>query len=136
VFELPQIRDRQKFEFLKEQRLIYRLALGQPNQEDLIEFLARGGSELVALLRPLALNFSAFARNAKKHATGVSILLSGQDATQNETDGQPKTSDPNSSRGFATIDRCSHENRAEAGTPVPKTTRVAIDDRSAGRNGS
>jgi hypothetical protein len=35
---------------LKEPRLIYRLALGQPNQEDLIEFLAKGGPEPTAVL--------------------------------------------------------------------------------------
>jgi hypothetical protein len=62
VFNLPQSRDREKFELLNEQRLIYRLALGQPNQEDLVEFLSKGGPTLTALLQPLALNLSAFAR--------------------------------------------------------------------------
>jgi len=62
VFNLPQSRDLEKFTLLKEQRLIYRLALGQPNQEDLVEFLAKGGPALTALLQPLALNLSAFAR--------------------------------------------------------------------------
>jgi hypothetical protein len=62
VFNLPQSRDLEKFKFLKEQRLIYRLTLGQPNQEDLLEFLASGGPNVTALLKPLALDLSAFAR--------------------------------------------------------------------------
>lgn len=63
VFNLPQSRDLEKFKLLKEQRLIYRLALGQPNQEDMVEFLAKGGAELSAVLTPLALDLSAFARS-------------------------------------------------------------------------
>ncbi|MGY4506495.1 hypothetical protein ACVWYH_010477 [Bradyrhizobium sp. GM24.11] len=62
VFNLPQSRDLEKFKLLKEQRLIYRLTLGQPNQEDLVEFLAAGGSALTKVLQPLALDLSAFAR--------------------------------------------------------------------------
>jgi hypothetical protein len=62
VFKLKQSRDIEKFNLLKEQRLIYRLALGQPNQEDLVEFLAKGGSALTEALRPLALDLSAFSR--------------------------------------------------------------------------
>lgn len=62
VFSLPQSRDLEKFRLLKEQRLIYRLTLGQPNQEDLLEFLSKGGPKVTALLKPLALDLSAFAR--------------------------------------------------------------------------
>ncbi|MBP2428853.1 DEAD/DEAH box helicase family protein [Bradyrhizobium elkanii] len=62
VFKLQQSRDIEKFNLLKEQRLIYRLALGQPNQEDLVEFLAKGGPALADKLRPLALDLSAFSR--------------------------------------------------------------------------
>jgi len=62
VFSLPQSRDLEKFKLLKEQRLIYRLMLGQPNQEDLLEFLSSGGPKVTELLRPLALDLSAFAR--------------------------------------------------------------------------
>lgn len=65
VFDLPQSRDAEKFELLKEQRLIYRLALGQPNQEDLVDFLAKGGKDLTSVLQPLTLNLSAFARAQK-----------------------------------------------------------------------
>jgi hypothetical protein len=66
MFNLPQSRDFEKFKLLKEQRLIYRLALGQPNQEDLLEFLANGGPALTTLLRPLALDLSAFARASER----------------------------------------------------------------------
>ena len=65
VFSLPQSRDLEKFKLLKEQRLIYRLTLGQPNQEDLLEFLSSGGSRVTELLKPLALDLSAFARSQK-----------------------------------------------------------------------
>ena len=68
VFNLPQSRDWEKFKLLKEQRLIYRLTLGQPNQEDLLEFLSGGSPEVRAVLQRLALDLSAFAR-AKEGAT-------------------------------------------------------------------
>jgi len=68
VFKLPQSRDLEKFTLLKEQRLIYRLTLGQPNQEDLLEFLSSGGPAVTALLKPLALDLSAFART-QDHAS-------------------------------------------------------------------
>jgi hypothetical protein len=55
--------DSEKYLLLKEQRLIYRLSLGQPNQEDLVDFLARGRPALTKLLQPLTLDLSAFARN-------------------------------------------------------------------------
>jgi hypothetical protein len=72
VFNLPQSRDLEKFKLLKEQRLIYRLALGQPNQEDLIEFLGKGGPGLSAILAPLALDLSAFSRAELSAARSVS----------------------------------------------------------------
>jgi hypothetical protein len=59
VFERPFGRDVSRFAQLREQRMIYRLALGQPNQEDLIEVLARGGETLRSLLSPLVLDLSA-----------------------------------------------------------------------------
>ena len=62
IFNLPQGRDVLRFAALKEQRLIYRLALGQPNQEDLVEILARSSPQLRAALKPLALDLSAFTR--------------------------------------------------------------------------
>jgi hypothetical protein len=65
VFNLPQSRDLEKFKVLKEQRLIYRLALGQPNQEDLIDFLANREPEVTAVLKTLALDLSAFASRSR-----------------------------------------------------------------------
>ena len=59
VFERPFGRDIARFAQLKEQRMIYRLALGQPNQEDFLEILSRGGATTRALLHPLVLDLSA-----------------------------------------------------------------------------
>ncbi|WP_287320575.1 hypothetical protein [Mesorhizobium sp.] len=59
VFERPFGRDMSRFAQLREQRMIYRLALGQPNQEDFIEVLARGGEATRSLLSPLVLDLSA-----------------------------------------------------------------------------
>ena len=56
VFERPFGRDIARFAQLREQRMIYRLALGQPNQEDFIEVLSRGGEANHALLQPLILD--------------------------------------------------------------------------------
>jgi hypothetical protein len=39
--------------------MIYRLALGQPNQEDFIDVLSRGGEATRRLLQPLVLDLSA-----------------------------------------------------------------------------
>ncbi|GJE19455.1 hypothetical protein AIGOOFII_4203 [Methylobacterium marchantiae] len=39
--------------------MIYRLALGQPNQEDFIDVLSLGGEATRALLQPLVLDLSA-----------------------------------------------------------------------------
>jgi hypothetical protein len=41
VFDVPSSEQRKKLVWLHEQRLLYRLALGQPNQEDLLEVLVR-----------------------------------------------------------------------------------------------
>ncbi|MER9526661.1 DEAD/DEAH box helicase [Mesorhizobium sp. M0292] len=59
IFERPFGRDVARFHQLREQRMIYRLALGQPNQEDFIDVLARGGEAARRLLRPLVLDLSA-----------------------------------------------------------------------------
>lgn len=59
VFERPFGRDVVRFAQLREQRMIYRLALGQPNQEDFIDVLARGGEATRMLLQPLVLDLSA-----------------------------------------------------------------------------
>ncbi|MCC7716915.1 DEAD/DEAH box helicase family protein [Janthinobacterium lividum] len=59
IFERPFGRDAEKFAKIKEQRMIYRLALGQPNQEDFLEVLSQGGKDTRELLRPLILDLSA-----------------------------------------------------------------------------
>lgn len=59
VFERPFGRDVVRFAQLREQRMIYRLALGQPNQEDFIDVLSRGGEATRTLLQPLVLDLSA-----------------------------------------------------------------------------
>lgn len=59
VFERPFGKDSVRFAQLREQRMIYRLALGQPNQEDFIDVLSRGGELARVLLRPLVLDLSA-----------------------------------------------------------------------------
>jgi hypothetical protein len=63
VFRLPMSRDVDRFKTLQEQRLIYRLALGQPNTEDLVATLATGNEHTRALLRSLVLNLSAYAKH-------------------------------------------------------------------------
>ena len=59
VFERPFGRDVTRFAQLREQRMIYRLALGQPNQEDFIDVLSRGGKATRSVLQPLVLDLSA-----------------------------------------------------------------------------
>jgi hypothetical protein len=63
IFKLPQGRDEARFETLQEQRLLYRLALGQPNRGDFINLLTASRSETVPVLRKNALNLSAFSRS-------------------------------------------------------------------------
>lgn len=57
VLALSKSRDIARFDHLQRQRLLYRLALGQPNQEDLINHLARGSDKKIAALSALALDF-------------------------------------------------------------------------------
>jgi len=61
LFALPQSRDIDRFAKLKTQRLLYRVALGQPDQEDLVELLTDDDPEVLRLLQDLALNLSALA---------------------------------------------------------------------------
>ena len=56
VLALSKSRDIARFDHLQRQRLLYRLALGQPNQEDLVNHLARGSDEKIAALSALALD--------------------------------------------------------------------------------
>jgi len=59
VFERPFGRDIVRFAQLREQRMIYRLALGQPNQEDFVDLLSRGDVATRMLLQQLVLDLSA-----------------------------------------------------------------------------
>ena len=59
LFALPQSRDIDRFARLRSQRLLYRLALGQPDQEDLVELLTNHDAETGAALADLTLNLSA-----------------------------------------------------------------------------
>ena len=60
LFSLPGGRDAIRFRRLQDQRLLYRLALGQPNPEDFVASLYREGA--AARLKPFLLNLSAFGR--------------------------------------------------------------------------
>jgi len=60
AFSLPQSRDAERFHRLRKQRLLYRVVLGQPNQEDLVDLLAHGDEERIkVLVTELTINLSA-----------------------------------------------------------------------------
>jgi hypothetical protein len=66
LFALPQSRDLNRFARLRNQRLLYRLALGQPDQEDLVDLLTNHDAESAKELRTLALDFSAFSHRKRQ----------------------------------------------------------------------
>lgn len=68
LFFLPQSRDFDRFAKLKTQRLLYRVALGQPDQEDLIDLLTDDDPDAMRLLQNLTLNLSAFAHQGTGNA--------------------------------------------------------------------
>ena len=59
VLEVPTSEQKFRLAWLKEQRLLYRLVLGQPNQEDLLEVLKKEGLSM-EFIRKAMLNLSAF----------------------------------------------------------------------------
>ncbi|KTQ92606.1 hypothetical protein NS226_14970 [Aureimonas ureilytica] len=61
VLALSKSRDIARFDHLQRQRLLYRLALGQPNQEDLVNHPARGSEKKIAALSALALDLRPMA---------------------------------------------------------------------------
>ena len=69
VFERPFGRDVARFAQLREQRMIYRLALGQPNQEDFIKVLSRSGESTRSMLQPLVLDLSAMGLKQTSNVT-------------------------------------------------------------------
>jgi len=68
LFALPQSRDVRRFARLRNQRLLYRLAMGQPDQEDLVDLLAGHDIESARELRKLALDLSAFSHRDRNRA--------------------------------------------------------------------
>jgi hypothetical protein len=60
LFALQQSRDVHRFARLCRQRSLYRLALGQPRQQELVEMLGTKNPEVVAKLTGLSLDLSAF----------------------------------------------------------------------------
>jgi hypothetical protein len=59
LFALPQSREIDRFARLRNQRLLYRLALGQPDQEDLVDLLTNHDAESAQQLQALTLDLSA-----------------------------------------------------------------------------
>ena len=66
IFGLGMGRDAARFDRLREARLLYRLALGQPSQEDFIDLLASSDPARLPLLRELCLDLSGLARSVKQ----------------------------------------------------------------------
>ncbi len=60
IFDVPKSEQSHWHDWVKNQRFLYRLVLGQPNQEDLIELIAeRAGPDLDAVRRA-AVNLSPY----------------------------------------------------------------------------
>ena len=73
VLERPFGRDSQRYKVLREQRFIYRLALGQPNQEDFLEVLTRSDPELLAVLQGLTLDLSPYRLDPSHDAVDAAV---------------------------------------------------------------
>ena len=58
VFHVPSSEQNHWFHWIQEQRLLYRLALGQPNQEDLLEVRKRNGQTNAEDVRDAVVNLS------------------------------------------------------------------------------
>ena len=58
VFDVPMSEQNHWLHWMQEQRLLYRLALGQPNQEDLLEVLASKGATAATDVRDAVINLS------------------------------------------------------------------------------
>ena len=65
LFALPQSRDVHQYAKLCRQRSIYRLALGQPRQEELVEMLGAKDPTIVEQLATLTLDLSAYGEERK-----------------------------------------------------------------------
>lgn len=60
IFSVPLSEEHQRLEWLKQQRLLYRMVLGQPNQEDLVEILSRKVGTDIMKAREAMINLSPF----------------------------------------------------------------------------
>ena len=78
VFARPFGRDAGRYDLLRHQRFLYRLALGQPNQEDLLEILARSDRDLLAILEGLTLELCPFNRGDAGGRTRPAVDAEGQ----------------------------------------------------------
>jgi hypothetical protein len=80
VFDVPTSEQKHWLHWMKEQRLLYRLALGQPNQEDLIEILMHKGGLVPEVVRQAVINLSPWFRRhverQRAEATAVQASLS------------------------------------------------------------
>lgn len=62
VFDVPTSEQKHWLQWMKEQRLLYRLAMGQPNQEDLIEILSGKAGVNPEAIRKAVVNLSPWFR--------------------------------------------------------------------------
>lgn len=60
IFQIPASEQQQRFAWIKEQRLLYRLVLGQPNQEDLLEVLGQREGIGEEQIKNLTIGLSAY----------------------------------------------------------------------------
>lgn len=60
VFNVPLSEEHQRLEWLKQQRFLYRMVLGQPNQEDLVEILSKKLGGDISKAREAMINLSPF----------------------------------------------------------------------------
>ena len=72
VFDVPTSEQKHWLHWMKEQRLLYRLALGQPNQEDLIEILSSKVGMDLDSVRQAVVNLSPWFRdNPRPNEIGI-----------------------------------------------------------------
>ncbi len=74
VFDVPTSEQKHWLHWIKEQRLLYRLALGQPNQEDLLEVLADKPGLESEVVRNSVINLSPWFRNGSAHAQHSKVV--------------------------------------------------------------
>ena len=70
VFEVPTSEQNHWLHWIKKQRMLYRLTLGQPNQEDLLEVLASQGTTNADELQTAVINLSPWFTKHDSDASG------------------------------------------------------------------